>query len=120
MHWSPRGYVLRVPLWVLERPLHECFRDLQLAVETALAEFEVAATIQTTAMELIRNSTESRADPGELEIVTRQMIDSGAARRLCEEVTTVLMTAIERADRLGEADEGIAKQTFAVFRQQPS
>jgi hypothetical protein len=119
MSWSPDGYILRVTLWALERPLQECSRELGKAIREALGEFEVVS-IEATPMEKTSDGTGPRADPGQLEIVTRLMMSQEAARSLREGVTLVLRNAVQRADQAAEADDKAAKQVLEVLRQSDS
>jgi hypothetical protein len=104
MSWSPEGYVLRVPLWAQERPLHESRSELRLAVDGALGEFEVVS-VSASPMELSHSDGRAEADPGILEVATRRMISAEAAGALRESVSKVLTDAVEAADRGEEVDQ---------------
>lgn len=116
MGWSAEGYVLRVPLWAQERPLHESQSELRQAVDGALAEFDVVS-VSVSPMELSHSDGRADSEPGELAIVTRRMMSPQAAGALRESVSVVLTKAVEAADQGEEADQEAWESVQEVLRQ---
>lgn len=119
MGWSPEGYVLRAPLWAQERPLHESRSALRQAVNGALAEFEVVS-VSVSPMELSNIDGRAGSEPGELVIVTSQMISPQAASALRESVSAVLTGAVEAADQAEDADQSAWELVRAALVDKPA
>ncbi len=114
--WSPGGdYIMRFPLWVEERALHECENELKQAIEDALEDTTVIA-IESEPMVVTRTEGSTNAEPGELEIVTLGMIDPDEAVEMKRAVTPLLQSAIEATDRLIEADNEAAEALREALR----
>lgn len=110
LEWSPDGYVLRVPIGIGERTAYECRSDLSSAIREALAENQVVSI----------NISPADSSPGELEIITHQMIDSTEAVELRENVLRVLQYAVDETERVATEDEQAAQFVLAALRQPPS
>jgi hypothetical protein len=110
VRWSPEGYVLEVPIQIDERTAYECRSEVASAVRDALAEHDVASI----------NISPAESRPGELEIVTRQMIDATEAVELREALLRVLQHAVNETDEAVAEDEQAKAFVLAALRQPPA
>jgi hypothetical protein len=110
LRWTPDGYVLRAPIGIDERTACESLDDLETVIRDALAERQVVSISVTPA----------DSAPGELEITTRQMIDSTEAVELREAVLRVFQYAVDETDRAAKDDEQAVKFVLAALRQPPA
>jgi hypothetical protein len=114
--WSREGYIARFPLWVEERALYECEDELRQAIADALEAHETV-TVGLKPMVVTRTESSSNAEPGQLEIVTQEMIEPAEAVAMKRTVTPLLASAMEATDRLIEDDNKAAEAFREALRQ---
>lgn len=117
--WSREGYIARFPLWVEERALYECEDDLIRTIDDAL-EAHSTVTVGLKAMVVTRTESSTDAEPGQLEIVTQELIAPGEAVVMKQAVTQLLISAMEATDRLVEQDDKAAEALKEALRQPES